>query len=153
MPKTLPLCPSFTAGGDHVAPNALRSLIGENDVTRPIGYRHSDRQCSKDQVQKLLALPHHILRSFAFGNVLKAIHGADQFSLSVSQGCNIHQSRYARSVGPLYHYFHIVSRDSCPERLRHSRFLVRHELSVRRPKAQRGAITLRCIPRFWLASP
>src|ERR1035437_647831 len=83
MPEALGLCPSFTAGDDRVAPNALRRRINENDVARAIGYRHTHWQHLKDQVQKLLALPHRLLL-VACGDVLDDDRDTDGLSLRIT---------------------------------------------------------------------
>src|SRR5882762_11449457 len=73
MPRGPGLCPSFTARDDHVAPDALRRRIGENDVAGPIGHRNAHRQCGKDQAQKFLAFADHLLRPLAGGEVERGI--------------------------------------------------------------------------------
>jgi hypothetical protein len=143
----------LASGAYRPAPDALRSRITENDVPGEINDRDADGERIQYQPQEALASPQPIFGALPISNILKAIDRSYQFSVATSQGKNIHQRRYARSVGPLYHYFQVVSLDSCPEHLRHFRFLVGHQLTVGRIKAQRPAIALRRIPQLWLASP
>jgi hypothetical protein len=78
---------------------------------------------------------------------------SSHFSVAISQGNDVHQHRYARSVGPLYQDFLITSLDSILEHLRHLRFVVGHKRAVGSIEAPRTAIALRRIPRPRLASP
>src|SRR5438093_1004974 len=117
VPPRLTLGVPLASGAYRPAPDALRSRITENDVPREINDRDADGERIQYQPQEALASPQPIFGALPISNILKAIDRSYQFSVATSQGNNIHQRRYARSVGPLYHYFQVVNFDSGPEHL------------------------------------
>jgi hypothetical protein len=76
------------------------------------------------------------------GKILKAVHGADEFSIIPEQRRDIDEDGNSRGIGPLDDHFHVPGGLSCPKNPLHGRLAVRQNGPVRAEQLVRAAIFL-----------
>jgi hypothetical protein len=76
------------------------------------------------------------------GKILKAVHGADEFSIIAEQRRDIDEDGNSRGTGPLDDYFRVPGGLSCPKNPLHGRLAVRQNGPVRAKQLVRAAIFL-----------